>query len=44
MKLTVIVPGADLKVIDEVAQAAHERCPYSRATRGNIEVEIVAEN
>ena len=44
VKLTVVVPGADLTVIDEVAQAAHKRCPYSRATRGNIEVEIVAEN
>jgi len=44
VRLTVIVPGEDLKTIDEVARAAHERCPYSRATRGNIEVEIVAEN
>ena len=23
-------------------EAAHERCPYSRATRGNIEVALVA--
>lgn len=44
VRLTVIVPGADLTTIDEIAQAAHARCPYSRATRGNIEVEIVAEN
>jgi lipoyl-dependent peroxiredoxin len=25
-----------------VIDAAHERCPYSRATRGNIEVALVA--
>jgi organic hydroperoxide reductase OsmC/OhrA len=23
----------------ELAEAAHQRCPYSRATRGNISVE-----
>jgi len=25
-----------------LAHAAHEFCPYSKATRGNIDVEIVA--
>jgi organic hydroperoxide reductase OsmC/OhrA len=24
-------------------QAAHEVCPYSKATRGNIDVKLVAE-
>jgi organic hydroperoxide reductase OsmC/OhrA len=34
------IPGADREQIRELAEAAHERCPYSRATRGNISVEV----
>ena len=39
-KLDVIVPGIDLELARELVQVAHEICPYSKATRGNIEVEV----
>ncbi|MCQ4159907.1 organic hydroperoxide resistance protein [Roseomonas sp. GC11] len=39
--LEVSVPGRDPGEIEEIAHIAHtERCPYSRATRGNIDVQI----
>jgi len=38
--LTVGVPGVDADVARELAEAAHQVCPYSRATRGNIDVEL----
>jgi Ohr subfamily peroxiredoxin len=34
------LPGLDEDVARKLLDAAHERCPYSRATRGNIPVEI----
>jgi Ohr subfamily peroxiredoxin len=40
VKLTVSIPGMDRSKVEALAHAAHERCPYSRATRGNIEVTI----
>ncbi len=40
--LTVSIPGLDKATVQELANQAHETCPYSRATRGNIEVTIVA--
>jgi len=40
--LTVAIPGMDLGEIQELAIAAHQRCPYSRATRGNIDVQVRA--
>jgi osmotically inducible protein OsmC len=39
-KFAVEVPGMDKAKVRELAAAAHARCPYSRATRGNIEVEV----
>lgn len=41
VKLTVSIPGLDAAKVQELADAAHQRCPYSRATRGNIQVDIV---
>jgi Ohr subfamily peroxiredoxin len=41
VKLTVSIPGLDPAKVRELAAAAHLRCPYSRATRGNIQVDIV---
>jgi Ohr subfamily peroxiredoxin len=39
--LEVSVPNRDTAEIQELARAAHEEvCPYSRATRGNIRVEL----
>jgi Ohr subfamily peroxiredoxin len=39
--LEVLVPGRERTEIEEFARIAHEEvCPYSRATRGNIEVNV----
>lgn len=40
--LKVAVPGVDLATVQELADAAHEVCPYSKATRGNIPVTVTA--
>ncbi len=39
-RLNVTIPGMDKKQAQELVEAAHQVCPYSRATRGNIEVEL----
>ena len=38
--LIISIPGLDREKTRELAEAAHVRCPYSRATRGNISVEL----
>jgi Ohr subfamily peroxiredoxin len=38
--LIISVPGLEQEETRELAEAAHHRCPYSRATRGNISVEL----
>lgn len=38
--LAVSVPGMDRAQADKLVQAAHGVCPYSNATRGNIEVRL----
>ena len=38
-RLDVSIPGVDREVATELLQAAHEICPYSKATHGNIAVE-----
>lgn len=39
-KLDVTIPGIDIDVARDLVDLAHEICPYSKATRGNIDVEI----
>ncbi|RWD61060.1 MAG: organic hydroperoxide resistance protein [Mesorhizobium sp.] len=39
-RLNVSLPGLDRNVARAVVDAAHQTCPYSKATRGNIVVEI----
>jgi lipoyl-dependent peroxiredoxin len=39
-ELDVHVPNVDQATAEELVQAAHQVCPYSRATRNNIEVKI----
>jgi Ohr subfamily peroxiredoxin len=39
-RLNVSLPGVDREVAKALVDAAHETCPYSKATRGNIDVEI----
>ena len=36
--MNVSVPGVDREVAQELAEAAHGICPYSKAVHGNIEV------
>ncbi len=38
--LNVDIKGVTQEEAEELAKAAHEFCPYSKATRGNIEVEL----
>ena len=33
-------PGLAREIVEELAHAAHEICPYSKATRGNIDVAV----
>ena len=37
------VEGLSREDTQALMQAAHEVCPYSNATRGNIEVKLIAE-
>ena len=39
-RLNVSLPGLDREVARAVVDAAHQTCPYSKLTRGNIEVEL----
>ncbi|GGC75428.1 organic hydroperoxide resistance protein [Chelatococcus reniformis] len=39
-RLNVSLPGLDRTTAQAVVDAAHETCPYSRATRGNIAVVV----
>ena len=38
--LIINIPGLEREQAREIAEAAHQVCPYSRATRGNISVEL----
>jgi len=40
VKLEVGVPALAQGDAEELVAKAHDRCPYSRATRGNVEVEL----
>jgi Ohr subfamily peroxiredoxin len=42
-KLTLAVPGLERAQVQELLEAAHQMCPYSKATRNNIPVEIAVE-
>ena len=39
-RLTLRVPGLSNEVATKLAHGAHEICPYSKATRGNIDVTL----
>ena len=42
--LRVHIPGLEREQAQELVDAAHELCPYSKATRGNVEVELRVED
>jgi Ohr subfamily peroxiredoxin len=39
--LRIALPGVDRDVANQLIAQAHQVCPYSNATRGNMEVELV---
>jgi len=39
-RLNVSLPGVDRQVAQAILDGAHQTCPYSKATRGNIDVAI----
>jgi Ohr subfamily peroxiredoxin len=39
-RLNVNLPGLDREVAQAIVDSAHQTCPYSKATRGNIDVTI----
>ncbi len=38
VKMVVTVPGFERAQVEQLVAAAHEVCPYSNATRGNVDV------
>jgi lipoyl-dependent peroxiredoxin len=42
VEIDVHVPGLELAKVQELAELAHQFCPYSKATRGNIDVAVRA--
>lgn len=40
VKLQVSIPDVDKQLAQELLEKAHQVCPYSNATRGNIDVEL----
>ena len=38
--MTITVPGVERSVAQQIVETAHQICPYSNATRGNIEVAL----
>ncbi|MFA0963470.1 organic hydroperoxide resistance protein [Roseivirga sp. BDSF3-8] len=40
VKISLSIKGLDEDKVKDIAEKAHQVCPYSKATRGNIEVEV----
>ena len=40
VELVVRMPGVDRAMAEKLVARAHQVCPYSRATRGNIDVQL----
>jgi lipoyl-dependent peroxiredoxin len=40
VELQISVPGLDKAKVQEIVTAAHQVCPYSNATRGNVDVTL----
>jgi len=43
VELKVTIPGVDPAQARELVELAHEFCPYSKATRGNIDVTLTVQ-
>lgn len=37
-ELKISIPGLEKSVVQEIVDGAHQRCPFSKATRGNVDV------
>ncbi|SFH97584.1 organic hydroperoxide resistance protein [Halpernia frigidisoli] len=44
VEMDVNIPGVSLEEAQSLSDQAHQVCPYSNATRGNIEVKIAVSN
>ncbi len=42
VELKVSIPGLELEQVRQLAEDAHQVCPYSNATRGNVPVTLTA--
>ena len=42
--MNVLLPGMDSETAKKLVEATHQFCPYSKATRGNIDVQLVVNN
>lgn len=40
--ISLSVPGLETSQIEDLLEKAHAMCPYSKATRGNVPVELIA--
>ena len=40
VKMVISLPGLDAEQKKQLVEAAHQTCPYSNATRGNIDVQF----
>jgi lipoyl-dependent peroxiredoxin len=40
VEMVVSIPGMDRAAAEALVATAHEVCPYSNATRGNIDVKL----
>ena len=40
VRLTVAIPGVERATVEDLVGKAHVVCPYSHATRGNVDVQI----
>ena len=41
--LSILVPGVERKAAEQLVAKAHQVCPYSNATRNNIDVKLTVE-
>jgi osmotically inducible protein OsmC len=44
VELAVNIPGVSIEEAQRLAERAHQVCPYSNATRNNIEVKLTTSN
>lgn len=43
-EITVLFKGIDSQLAQQLAEEAHGVCPYSKATRGNIEIKVTGKS